>query len=545
MRKACVFILVIFGSLLSLSTSAQKYKIISGGPGWKAIAGFPSTDWMDVNFDDSGWGVPTSPSPNTVSTPIPTTQTMWLTPYSQEVYFRYSFELKSNCVKSGFPAGGNPTASLITVDDYMEIFVNGNLAGSGLRNNYPIIITPFLKIGKNVIAIRATNNSGPYALSYGVDIDYTSRPEISMSPDQTACTGDSASFAPIPIYESYLWSNGDTSRTTTVKTAGKYWVTAKDTAGCNWVDTVELVTFNHVDVDLGSDKTLCDGQQATFDAGAGYTKYDWSNGDVTQTITVGYQGEFRVEVTDANGCTSRDTVTTERFNNASVDIGNDTSLCVGDRIVLDATFPFSSYKWEDGSTNPLRSVSDPGNYAVTVTNACGNVTDNVNVSNITDIVVDLGEDDVLCGYQYYELVADVKGATSYEWSTGETTSRIAVEESGEYWVKVIDKCGNEGYDEKELLGGLDRGFVGANSFTPNGDLLNDTWRADIYSYGDYSLTIVNKWNNTMFETNDPLEAWDGRHEGELVPAGTYSYIITYVNCDSQKLIITGYVNVIR
>lgn len=553
MRKAFVFILIVLGGLLSLSTSAQKYRIVSDNT-WKGSRTY-SAGWDKIWFDDSAWGNSVE-EPNTGSPPglpaIQGTKGMWVSPYADSVFFRKSFILKTNCVVAGF---FNTSKAFYRVDDEIWIYVNGiNVISQGAAPNpLQVDINPYLRVGKNVIAIKAYNRPttpgsiGPYMVSFAVDIDYTTGagPEITMSADQSVCEGDSASFEPNQSYQSYLWNNGDVTKQTMVSKAGKYWVSAKDTTGCDWIDTVALVSFPHIDVDLGPDKTLCDGQQATFDAGAGYTKYDWSNGDAAQTITVGYQGEFRVEVTDANGCTSRDTVTTERFNNASVDIGNDTSLCVGDRIVLDATFPFSSYKWEDGSTNPLRSVSDPGNYAVTVTNACGNVTDNVNVSNITDIEVDLGEDDVLCGYQYYELVADVKGATSYEWNTGETTSRIAVEESGEYWVKVIDKCGNEGYDEKELLGGLDRGFVGANSFTPNGDLLNDTWRADIYSYGDYSLTIVNKWNNTMFETNDPLEAWDGRHKGELVPAGTYSYIITYVNCESQKLIITGYVNVIR
>ncbi|MGB0390038.1 MAG: gliding motility-associated C-terminal domain-containing protein [Salibacteraceae bacterium] len=557
MRKTFVLILIVLGALLSLSSSAQKYRIVSDNT-WKASNSYAS-GWQKTWFDDSAWGNSVE-EPNTGSVlpglaPVTGTKGMWVKPYADSAYFRKSFILKTNCVVSGFNLFNE---ARYKVDDEITIYVNGvEVVPKGPQpTEKGVIINPFLKVGKNVIAIKAYNRpttSGPgkYMVSFGVDIDYTTGagPEITMSADQSVCEGDSASFEPNQTYPSYLWNNGDVTKITTVSKSGKYWVTAKDTTGCDWIDTVELVSFPHIDVNLGADKVICPGQSVTLDA-SGYAHYNWSNGDTTPTITVNYQGQFYVDVTDANGCTSSDTVNITRFNNASVDIGDDTSICVGERIILDATFPFSSYLWEDGSTNPLRSVSDPGTYAVTVTNACGQVTDNRVISNITEITVDLGDDDFLCGYQYYELVADAKGAISYAWQllpepdTIGTTPRIAVEDPGVYSVSVVDKCGNEGYDEKELLGGLDKGLVAANSFTPNNDDLNETWRADIFSYGEYSLEILNKWGNVVFTANDPLESWDGKYEGAGVPSGTYVFKITYVDCEAQTKIITGYLNVV-
>src|SRR5258707_10790189 len=50
--------------------------------------------------------------------------------------------------------------------------------------------------------------------------------------------------------------------------------------------------------------TFCQGGSVTLDAGAGFSGYLWSNGDITQTITVSADGTFTVRVTDGNSCQS-------------------------------------------------------------------------------------------------------------------------------------------------------------------------------------------------------------------------------------------------
>ncbi|MDZ4668017.1 MAG: gliding motility-associated C-terminal domain-containing protein [bacterium] len=59
----------------------------------------------------------------------------------------------------------------------------------------------------------------------------------------------------------------------------------------------------------------------------------------------------------------------------------------------------------------------------------------------------------------------------------------------------------------------------ANSFTPNGDGLNDDFRPMINSIGlkDYDFKILNRWGIVIFESKDPREAWDGKNKsGEML-----------------------------
>lgn len=47
---------------------------------------------------------------------------------------------------------------------------------------------------------------------------------------------------------------------------------------------------------------LCPGESVILDAGEGYTAYRWNTGQTTRYLTVAQAGEYRVEVTDSQGC---------------------------------------------------------------------------------------------------------------------------------------------------------------------------------------------------------------------------------------------------
>lgn len=67
--------------------------------------------------------------------------------------------------------------------------------------------------------------------------------------------------------------------------------------------------------------------------------------------------------------------------NCSVNLGNDTTLCQGDNIILNATTSNATYQWQDNSTNPTYTVSQQGTYWVNVTvNNCS-MTDSLTVES--------------------------------------------------------------------------------------------------------------------------------------------------------------------
>lgn len=65
-----------------------------------------------------------------------------------------------------------------------------------------------------------------------------------------------------------------------------------------------------------------------------------------------------------------------------------------------------------------------------------------------------------------------------------------------------------------------------NVFTPNGDGINDVFKAKTHSVESFKGVILNRWGRQVFEWTSPEEGWDGRIHGKYATPGTYYYIIT-------------------
>ncbi len=64
------------------------------------------------------------------------------------------------------------------------------------------------------------------------------------------------------------------------------------------------------------------------------------------------------------------------------------------------------------------------------------------------------------------------------------------------------------------------------AFTPNGDGLNDRFRATGMA-STFSMKIFDRWGQLVFETADLQKGWDGRVGGTMQPPGTFVYWISY------------------
>ena len=536
MNSGFRFLFVVVFSLSFVGAKAQW--IFESDATWKT-SGTKQTGWNLPYFNDNAWGVSTSPSPNPNGgfPVVPGTKTMWLAPYNDTVFFRKTFELRSLCITA--------TLAQIACDNEYFLYVNGILVGTGKNASVNVHnIQTNLKIGKNCIAIMAVDWGPPYQISFKATVDYTSGPIIDIGVDKYVCQGDTTFFTANHSYRSYQWSTGYTGRSAPVRKEGKYWCTATDSNGCQWIDTALLFEYKHKFVNLGNDTAICTGDEIYIDAG-GYASYEWSTGDTTNLIKVNYAGHFGVTVTDGNGCKSQDKKEIIVFDQATVSLGSDTTLCKGDSVVISASFPQSKYKWSTGSEDTSIVVTKTGKYSVTISNYCGEVTDEMAVHFIESIDMKLGADDFLCYNDAYVIEPTVTGAASFLWSTGDTGSYIVVRQPVVYSVSVSDICGNEGFDEIEILQRVNQKQMIPNSFSPNRDGFNETWRTYIQSYGPFELTILDKMGKELFVSNDPKEYWDGKLNGEPLPIGNYLYKIEFTNCQNQVEITTGVVSIVR
>ncbi|MCH2235346.1 MAG: PKD domain-containing protein [Crocinitomicaceae bacterium] len=66
-----------------------------------------------------------------------------------------------------------------------------------------------------------------------------------------------------------------------------------------------------------------------------------------------------------------------------------------------------------------------------------------------------------------------------------------------------------------------------NAISPNGDGKNDVWKLEFIEFTNPNAEVIvmNRWGQTVFESIGYADPWDGTINGELVPEGTYFYII--------------------
>lgn len=62
-----------------------------------------------------------------------------------------------------------------------------------------------------------------------------------------------------------------------------------------------------------------------------------------------------------------------------------------------------------------------------------------------------------------------------------------------------------------------------NAFSPNGDMVNDTWNVRSLNLESYQLTVYNRWGNEVFKTQSQDLSWDGTYKGQKVPLGSFGY----------------------
>lgn len=529
-----LFYVILFLYLSMFQASAQL--VIRSDGSWQAVGTFQN-GWTNPWFNDATWPTVQSPSPWIISPVVPGSQSMWVSPFSDTAYFRKSFFLKGDCVSS---------SCQISADNEFELYLNDSLVGTGsnLGLIYSYNLTPFLRIGKNTIAIKAVNwNTGPYLVSFLANVDYTSAPVIQMSGNDTLCPGLSSTFQVYPNYAAYRWNTGDTTKAISVSDGGLYFVEATDNNACKWVDSARLIVHKPKPLSIGPDQNICEGESIRLSA-SGFVSYVWNVESQDSSISVSKSGTYGLEALDSNGCKSSDSMRLRVFSFADISLGNDRVLCKGDTARIIASFPQSVYEWNTGSQKSEISVKESGNYRVTITNFCGSASDDVNIffTDLSDF--SLMDDTVICEGTSIVLDAKVEKAR-YEWSTGDTSESIRVSEPGTYALSVFDNCGNNAYDEVNIYGQLDYELIIPNAFTPNLDGLNEGYRMYLPKDVNFKMSIFDRWGRQVFSAEDPEDYWDGTFKGENLPSGVYVYEMSYFDCLYQLQLENGTITLIR
>jgi gliding motility-associated-like protein len=82
-----------------------------------------------------------------------------------------------------------------------------------------------------------------------------------------------------------------------------------------------------------------------------------------------------------------------------------------------------------------------------------------------------------------------------------------------------------------------------NTFTPNGDGVNDLWNVTaLETYPKASVNVYNRYGQQVYGSTSYMKGWDGRCNGSDVPVGVYYYIIDLHNGETA---VSGFLTVLR
>jgi len=372
---------------------------------------------------------------------------------------------------------------------------------------------------------------------------------ITPSGPTALCAGGSVTLS-ANTGASYLWSTGATTQSITVTTAGSYTVTVTNATGCSATSVATAVTVNPLptaSITASGPTTFCAGGSVTLTANAA-SSYLWSTGATTQSITVSTAGSYTVRVTNATGCTSdassATTVVINALPIASITASGPTTFCTGGSVTLSANAG-SSYVWSNGATTQSITVSTSGSYTVRITNATGctslaSAASTVVVNAPPTATITASGPTTICAGGSVTLSANA--GSSYLWSNGATTQSIVVNTSGSYTVRVTNATGCISTSSSAVSVSVSGALNIPNTFTPNGDGVNDTWVIDqINQYPDCKVTVFNKMGNKVFESVGYTQPWQGKFKENDLPFDVYYYVID-LKCGS---LLKGWIALIK
>jgi gliding motility-associated-like protein len=319
---------------------------------------------------------------------------------------------------------------------------------------------------------------------------------------------------------------------------------------CSNTAADSISVFPLPDPVLPAEVFFCEGTSTNIDAGPGYMAYLWSDGSASQSITVNTVGNYGLTVTDHNNCQSfPDSVLATMHPKPAVDLGGDTSVCLGDVAVFNAGSGFSAYLWQDGSDGPVYYAGSSGVYWCRVTDALNCTgTDSVRLQILPVPYVELGDSLYICNGSTVMLEAGQgDGQFTYEWHDGTTGSYHIAYETGLYWVVV----GNDACSATDSVMVLECTNIWVpTAFTPNNDGQNEYFKAESSEeLIKFQLYIYNRLGQLIFSADNISQKWDGTFRGQACPEDVYTWVIYFDrrgnNPLEQEGTMRGHVTLLR
>jgi gliding motility-associated-like protein len=338
---------------------------------------------------------------------------------------------------------------------------------------------------------------------------------------------------------------------------------------CRVISEMYIVNINKLPevLSLTTIGSTCEGGNMTLTAEIGsevIEDYQWTgpNGftstlksPVLQNLTQVNSGTYSVLVTNNHHCVSsaQTTIVVSPAIEGGINITS-SEICLNESVSLIATGG-TTYNWfpVDGLSdptiaNPIATPNQTTEYTVTISNGNCSVEKTVMITVLQNVVANAGKDkNVLKGRSVilngssigFNIKKFYWTPTDYLDDPTKINPIATPPKAITYTLHVESDCNTSTDDVSvEVFPNIEV----PNSFTPNGDGINDTWNIpSIVTFSNPRLIVVNRYGRTVFESynNTP---WDGKSRGKDLPSGAYFYTL-YINRDYK--IYAGWVFITR
>ncbi len=353
--------------------------------------------------------------------------------------------------------------------------------------------------------------------------------------------------------------------------SGSYKLNIKDGNGCT--DSVDVIVplKNSLQLTMDSVVTICEGKSASLKVSSNASLFQWASGpgitDVSkqdQTVVPTVTTKYFVTAT-LGKCTLSETVLVKVNAAPQASAGKDQTICYGEDARLEGAGG-GTYNWTPGlyltdsrSASPVsKKPASTLEYALSVTdaNGCASLQPGKVKITVTTPVLFAGHDTSVLINQPLSLHAvdtNNTGFIQYNWQpqTGLSNPGIAdpvanLSNSITYKVTAKTASGCEASDNVTIEVYSSADIYVPNAFTPNGDGHNDYARPIPKGIKQLTyFTIYNRWGGIVYRYTPGSKGWDGRLNGLLQDAGTFTWLAEGVDFGGVKIKRYGTIILVR
>jgi gliding motility-associated-like protein len=394
--------------------------------------------------------------------------------------------------------------------------------------------------GEGTYQLLAVNQNLSCADSIEIDVIVAPAPVFVPQP-MTICPDETALLS-IPDALSLLnWWDGSQIQPIQVNQAGSYEV-AFALGNCPGQAVFEVEMVPVPTINLGGDTVVClSGETYMLNAGVDVS---WNTGETAMALAINETGNYVANWTDGI-CSAADEVFVEVISLPQIVLSAPSSLCQGDTVIINSNV---EGQWNAETWGMYHAIASGGLYELFINEGPCQTSASIFVAENSPPEMHLGPDFTSCN-EAILVVQDINDsdALSTLWNNGELEADISVNQTGMYSCTVYNACGS--YTDSVFVTIIDceTMLYAPNTFTPNGDGINDEWRIQGHLVEDVVLRIFDRWGLLVFSSSDLVVPWLGQYlEGtHFVSNDTYYFIVDYTDFSGNRQRQSGVVSVIR